>query len=482
MSLRVLLCTSECVPFVKTGGLADVAGALPKALADLGHDVRVALPKYSAIDSSKIVSTITGSARTVRLGNRSLRVNIEASDAINGVTTYLVDCPEYFDRDGLYGHSDDAERFALFCRAILEFLRQGDWQPDVIHGNDWQTALVPVYLRTAYADDPRLSRIGTLHTIHNLAYQGVFDRAMLDAIGLDPSLYTVNDLEFYGRVNPLKGAMVFADILNTVSKTYSKEIQTAEYGEKLEGVLSMRKDDLFGVLNGLDYDVWNPAADEFLAAPYSAQDTAPKAKSKAGLQKRLGLPQRPDVPLFGLVSRLASQKGLDILADLLPHMLQLDVQFALLGTGEPYYHDLLSAAAKRFPDRMAAALTFDNALAHQIYGGCDFFLMPSRYEPCGLGQMISLRYGTIPIVRSTGGLADTVEDFDPATGSGNGFTFTDYTPVALFGAISRSLLTMQADKARTRLIRNAMSADFSWRRSAEQYVQLYERASRKRGS
>ena len=482
MSLRILLCTSECVPFVKTGGLADVAGALPKALADLGHDVRVALPKYSAIDSSKIESTKTGKARTVRLGNRSLRVNIEASDAISGVTTYLVDCPEYFDRDGIYGHPDDAERFALFCRAILEFLRQGDWQPDVIHGNDWQTALVPVYLRTTYADDPRLSRIGTLHTIHNLAYQGVFDRAMMDAIGLDPSLYTVNGLEFYGRVNPLKGGMVFADILNTVSKTYSKEIQTAEYGEKLEGVLSMRKDDLFGVLNGLDYDVWNPAADEFLAAPYSAEDAAPKAKSKAGLQKRLGLPQRPDVPLFGLVSRLAGQKGLDILADILPHMLQLDVQFALLGTGEPYYHDLLSAAAKRFPDRMAAALTFDNALAHQIYGGCDFFLMPSRYEPCGLGQMISLRYGTIPIVRSTGGLADTVEDFDPETGSGNGFTFTDYTPVALFGAISRSLLTMQADKARARLIRNAMSADFSWGRSAEQYVQLYERASRKRGS
>ena len=482
MSLRVLLCASECVPFVKTGGLADVAGALPKALAKLGHDVRVAIPKYSAIDSGKIPSSRTGKARSLRMGNRSVRVNIETSDAIPGVTTYLVDCPECFHRDGIYGQPDDAERFALFCRAILEFLRQGQWQPHVIHGNDWQTGLIPVHLKTTYAGDARLSRIATLHTIHNLAYQGVFERSLLAAVGLDSSLFRMDGLEFYGRVNFLKGAIVFADILNTVSKTYSKEIQTAEYGEKLEGVLSMREDDLFGVLNGLDYDVWNPATDELLTARYSAEGIAPKADNKAALQQRLGLPQRPKVPLFGIVSRLAGQKGLDILADVLPHMLQLDVQFALLGTGEPYYHELLSNAARKSPERMAAVLAFDNALAHQIYAGCDFFLMPSRYEPCGLGQMISLRYGTVPIVRRTGGLADTVEDFNPEAGSGNGFTFTDYTPVALFGAISRALLTIRADKARTRLIANAMAADFSWERSAQQYLELYQRAAHTRGS
>jgi starch synthase len=333
-----------------------------------------------------------------------------------------------------------------------------------------------VYLRTLYGEDPQLADVATLHTIHNLAYQGVFDPSVLEAAGLDAGLYTVDNLEFYGQVNFLKGALVFADLLSTVSQTYSREIQTSELGERLEGVLAKRKDDLFGVLNGLDYEQWNPATDPHIAAQYDLSGLAGKAESKAALQQHLELPLRPEVPLFGLVSRLASQKGLDILGDVLPHLLGLDVQVAVLGTGEPYYHHLMSDLAARYPNKMAAILDFDNVLAHQIYAGCDFFLMPSRYEPCGLGQMISLRYATIPIVRRTGGLADTITDFDAHTGEGNGFSFRQYSAVALMGAISRALLTMQIRPAWSRLLRNAMNCDFSWDRSATEYADLYRRA------
>ena len=481
MGLRVLFCASEVVPFAKTGGLADVAGALPKSLAALGHDVRLLLPRYGVIDNKKFPSRKVRSI-AVPLGRKSVSVTVTSSDAIPGVPTYLIDSPKHFSRGNLYGEPDDGERFALFCRAALELVRQHDWQPEVIHGNDWQTGLIPVYLRTVYAEDQRLAGVATLHTIHNLAYQGVFEPSVLEAAGLDAGLYTVDNLEFYGQVNFLKGALIFADLLSTVSQTYSREIQTSELGERLEGVLAKRTDDLFGVLNGLDYEEWNPATDPHIAAQYDLSGVARKAESKAALQQRLGLPQRPEVPLFGLVSRLASQKGLDIFCDVLPHLLGLDAQAAVLGTGEPYYHHLISDLAARYPNKMAAVLDFDNALAHQIYAGCDFFLMPSRYEPCGLGQMISLRYGTIPIVRRTGGLADTITDFDAHTGEGNGFSFKQYSAVALMGAISRALLTMQIRPAWSRLVRNAMSCDFSWDRSANEYVDLYRRAIERHGS
>jgi len=481
MALRVLFCTSEAVPFAKTGGLADVAGALPPALAKLGHDIRIALPKYAAIDSSLASAPIAGPFK-LKIADKAVEFTIEQSDALSGVPTYLIDCPAYYDRDGLYGHPDDAERYALFCRAILHFIEAGDWTPDVIHGNDWQTALIPVYLKTTHADRPGIADIGTLHTIHNLAYQGVFDPPTLSAVGLDRSLFTMDGLEFYGRVNFLKGGLLFADVLNTVSKKYAEEIQTPDYGERLEGILTHRKNDLFGILNGLDYDEWNPATDAHIDAAYDAGDVRPKAKCKVGLQRRFKLPERPDVPLFGLVSRLAGQKGLDILAEVIPHLLKLDVQFALLGTGEQYYHDVLSALAEGYPEKMGLALTFDNALAHQIYAGSDMFLMPSHYEPCGLGQMISLRYGTIPVVRSTGGLADTIDEFDPQNGRGNGFVFDEYRPVALLGTAVRGILTYGKKAAWAKLVENAMAANFSWDRSAQEYAALYERAIEKRRS
>jgi starch synthase len=481
MGLKVLVCASEVVPFAKTGGLADVAGALPKALAALGHDVRVAMPRYSAIDGKKLKLAPMGAPFRVSLGANT-EVSVFVSDAIPGVKTYLIDSPKHFDRKSLYGDADDGDRFALFSRAVLEFLRKSDWKPQVIHANDWQTGLMPVYLKSSYRDDPTLSPIATLYTIHNLAYQGAFGPEMLNRAGLDRSLFTIDGLEFYGQVNFMKGGLLFADLLSTVSAAYSREIQTAEYGERLEGVLAKRSADLFGVVNGIDYDEWNPASDPLLPARFNASDLKGKAANKAALQKKLGLPDRPDAPVFGLVSRLATQKGLDILSEVLPHLLQLDVQFALLGTGEHYYHDLLSNVAKQHPEKVGLVLGFDNALAHQIYAGSDFFLMPSRYEPCGLGQMISLRYGTVPIVRHTGGLADTVSDYNPQTERGNGFSFREHSAVALFGAISRALLTMRAAPAWQKLVQNAMASDFSWGRSAQAYVELYQRAIDRHGS
>ena len=481
MGLRILLCTSEAVPFAKTGGLADVAGALPPALAKLGHDVRLALPNYSAVDSTKFPSDQIGDPFDVPMGNRSVRVAVRRSDALEGVPTYLVDCPEYFDRDTLYGQPDDARRFAVFSRAVLEFLRHDEWKPDVIHGNDWQAGLIPVFLRTAYAGDPGLAKVGTLHTIHNLAYQGVFDESVLDEVGLDRSLFTMDGLEFYGQVSFLKGGLLYADLLSTVSEKYAEEIQTEEYGERLEGVLARRREDLFGILNGIDYEQWNPATDQLIAATYSADNLGPKGENKKALQKHFKLPQRPEVPMLGLVSRLAGQKGFDILAEVMPYILEMDAQFALLGTGEPYFHDLLSRLAKQYPNKMGLALAFDNKLAHQIYAGSDMFLMPSHYEPCGLGQMISLRYGTVPVVRSTGGLADTITDFKPETGKGNGFSFEDYTPLALFGTMARAILTYKAPESWSKVVQNGLASDFSWGQSAKKYADLYKRAADRRG-
>ncbi len=477
MGLRVLFCTSEAVPFAKTGGLADVAGSLPPALARLGHDVRLALPKYSSIEASNVNSRAIGEPFDVRLGAESVTVSVEMSDTVEGVPTYLVNCPTFFARDQLYGHPDDAQRFALFCRAVLQFIERDEWKPQIIHGNDWQTALIPVLLKTSYAGHPELSKIGTLHTIHNLAYQGLFDPSVVSAVGLDASLFNIRGLEFYGKANFLKGGLLFADLLNTVSKKYAEEIQTREYGERLDGVLAQRREDLHGILNGIDYREWSPSTDRFLAANYGPDDLEGKAADKAALQRTYELAERPDVPLIGLVSRLASQKGLDLLSEALPHLLQWEVQFVLLGTGEQHYHDVLSGLAERHPDRMGAALRFDNALAHQIYAGADLFLMPSHYEPCGLGQMISLRYGTIPIVRRTGGLADTIDDFDTESGEGNGFSFEEYSAVALLGAIGRAVLAYKDDRSWPLLIGNAMAADFSWERSAAQYGDLYGEAA-----
>jgi len=471
--MRVLICSGEAVPYAKTGGLADVAGSLPKALRELGHDARLALPKYASVYEGGFATSVAAADLQVPLGGRRVTVSVETAD-VSGFPAYLVVSDQHFRRPALYGHPDDAERFIVFMRGLLEFLGESEWQPDLIHCNDWQTGLIPAYLETVY--QTRLGQVATLYTVHNLAYQGNFPPEVLGLAGLPGELYNVDCLEFYGQVSFMKAGLVLADAISTVSPTYAQEIMQPEYGERLDGVLRSRQERLFGVLNGIDYDYWNPETDADLATNYSV-DSAPegKAENKAALQRIMHLPVRP-VPLISVISRLASQKGFDLIEQVLPELMTRDVQFVVLGTGEPHYEQLFRELGARYPERMAAHLGFNEALAHQIYAGSDLFLMPSRYEPCGLGQMISMRYGTIPVVRRTGGLADTVFPFDPDTASGNGFVFQPYEAAALASAIHRGLEIQQRPQAWAVLMANAMTSDFSWQRSGARYLDVYQTA------
>jgi len=477
--MKVLFLASEVAPFAKTGGLADVAGALPLALHQQGQEVAVFLPKYRMVSENGFSCESTGVKLAIPVGEQAIPCAIEKT-AFPGtdVPVYLVVCDPYFDREGLYqkngrDYPDNLERFTLFNRAILETVKRIGFKPDVIHANDWQTALVPTYLKTLLADDPFFQGVPTLYTVHNLAYQGSFPKEQLPLMGLGPEVFSIDGLEFYGSVNLMKGGLVFADRLSTVSRRYSEEIQTEEFGCGMEGVLKARRHVLTGILNGVDYTTWNPETDSLIAKTYSAGDRSGKAVCKQALQARYGLPQRADVPLLGVISRLADQKGFDLLAEIFDSLMAMEVQFVLLGTGDPKYHKLFEQMAKRYPDRCGIALSFDNALAHQIEAGADLFLMPSRYEPCGLNQMYSLKYGTIPVVRATGGLADTVEDFDPRTGKGNGFVFLEPEPKAFLDAIRRALRTYARKEVWDALVVRAMESDFSWDRSARQYLALY---------
>jgi len=483
--MRILFAASEVVPFAKTGGLADVAGALPKALHKLGHDVRVVLPRYRAVDAAKHRIAPLLDAVAVPLAGRVETASVLQARIPPDVPAYFIRCDRYFDRDGLYqvrgtDHPDNAERFAFFSRAVLEAARALDFRPDVVHCHDWQTGLVPAYLRTLYANDPLLARAGVLFTIHNMGYQGLFPAEAMATIGLGPALFTPSGIEFYGQVNLLKAGLVFSDVLNTVSCRYSHEIQTEEFGCGLEGLLRARSRDVFGILNGIDVEEWNPATDPHLAAHYSAADLAGKALCKADLQRAAGLKVDPGAPLFGVISRLAEQKGIDLVAESLEAILDVGGQLVLLGTGEPALEERFRTAAAAHPGRVAAVIGFDVALSHKIEAGADFFLMPSRYEPCGLNQMYSLRYGTIPIVRATGGLDDTVTPFDRKTGEGNGLKFEAATADALALAIYRAAGLYRDPAARSRLRANGMQGDFSWERSAREYEALYREVARRR--
>jgi len=388
-----------------------------------------------------------------------------------------------FARAGLYqaptgdDYPDNAERFALFCRAVVESCRALPFRPDVLHAHDWQTALLPVYLKTTLRDDPVLQETASVFTIHNLGYQGLFDPEILPRLGLPWELFTPAGLEFYGKVNLLKGGLIYADLLTTVSRRYSQEIQEPEHGFGLDGVLRARRDDLYGILNGIDPEEWNPETDAFIAARYSAADPSGKARCKQDLQERFALPVRPEVPLLGVISRLAPQKGLDLLRDILDELMRLDLQLVLLGSGEKALEAAFREAAAQHPSRLGVKIGFDIPLSHQIEAGADLFLMPSRYEPCGLNQMYSLAYGTIPVVRATGGLDDTIVQFDPETGEGNGFKFADPTPAAFLQAIRSALALFQQKPHWARLVGNAMSADFTWDRSAREYVRVYRLAT-----
>jgi len=463
--MKIVLCASEAVPFAKTGGLADVAGALPLVLEKLGMEVIVTIPRYKSIQETKF---------------KIQRLSADISYSVIGknIKVYFIERNEYFQRDGLYGdkngdYPDNLDRFSYYCRRTLDLLKEVKFRPDIIHVHDWQAALIPVYLKTLYANDDFYKGIATVLTIHNIGYQGLFSKEQFPSLGLDWSLFNMEQMEFYGQVNVLKSGMVFSDIINTVSPTYSKEIQGKEFGFGLEGILSKRKDDVFGVLNGLDYSIWNPENDKFIARNFSVETMQDKYKNKENLQKTCGLPVRKDLPLCGIVSRLAEQKGFDILAEAIEDICSMELQLVILGTGDVKYHLLLEKVVSEYPQVISLHLKFDDALAHNIYAGSDMFLMPSRYEPCGLGQMISLRYGTIPVVFKTGGLADTVNEK-------NGFVFDRYSGKDLIATVTKAVKAFKSKKKWSGLMSEAMKCNFSWEESARKYVGLYEKARQKK--
>ena len=485
--MHIAFAASECVPFSKTGGLADVVGALPRALAALGHQVSVYVPRYrqtKLTDPQTVVGSIT-----VPFDDkyRFCSVVTAGTNSPDGVKFYFVEYPPYFDRDALYGtpagdYPDNAERFALFSRAVLETSKILG-VPQVFHCHDWQSALVPVMLRTLYAEDPAFRDVATVFTIHNMGYQGLFPPDTLPLVMLPWELLTMSKMEFFGQVNFLKGALVHSDFITTVSKKYSQEIQTTEYGFGLEGVLRGRAATVAGILNGVDYDEWSPQTDKFTVAKYSPQDLSGKLKCKQDLLHAFGIANvDAKVPVIGIVSRFAAQKGFDLIAQIMDRLAREEMIMVVLGSGDKPYEEMFQRLNKQFPNKIAAKVAFDNAIAHKIEAGADMFLMPSRYEPCGLNQIYSLKYGTVPIVRATGGLDDTIEPWDARTGKGTGFKFSDYTGEALLATIKQALLSYQDPSSWQTLMRNGMSRDFSWGASAREYGKIYDRARQARAS
>lgn len=471
--MNILFAASEAVPLVKTGGLADVTGALPLALRKLGVRTGVILPKYEEIAELHIARFETVCTFTVQLGWRKQYCGLLRA-AIGGIDYYLIDNEYYFKRRGLYGYGDDAERFVFFSFAAVEALRYLDVRPDILHCHDWQTALVPFLLKTRYAHDPVCRGIPTVFTIHNLKYQGVFSKElMLDLLGAGEEVFRTELLEFYGAANCMKSGLVCADKLTTVSPTYAEEIQTEWYGEKLDGLLRRRSGDLSGIVNGIDTALFDPMNDPALVAPYR-HSLDEKRRNKTALQRELGLPEAENVPLIGIVSRLVEQKGFDLLAHILDEALSEPAQWAVLGAGERRYEELFREAAARRPDKIAVRLGYDDGLARRIFAGSDLYLMPSKFEPCGLSQLIALRYLSVPIVRETGGLKDTVLSYNEYTGEGNGFTFAHYNAHDLLFTIRRALKFYADPAAWGTIAANAAKRDYSWDRSAKQYLALYD--------
>ncbi|MBI4668467.1 MAG: glycogen synthase [Elusimicrobia bacterium] len=487
--LRLILASSEAVPFCKTGGLADVAGSLSVYLQDEVDQLALFVPYYRAIAKDKNIKTeaIAGDF-IVPVAGRQEKVSLRRAviPGPNGSQgwAYFVDHPGYFDRDGLYqvkgqDHPDNAERFILFARAVIEGAKYIGFKPDVIHCHDWQSALIPVYLKTAYLVDAYFRKTASVLTIHNIAYQGFFPPKILETAGLPQEEFRMEKLEFYGSVNFLKGGLVYADILNTVSPTYAGEIQSSpEFGRGLEGVLKARAGDLFGVLNGIDTKIWDPKTDPHLPVNYNGSKDPgryleAKAKCKAKLQKMLGLSPSIKTPLLGMVGRLDTQKGIDLAVGAFEKLLkQRDIQVAILGVGDPNYQKILIAMNEKYPNKFSATFEFSEPLAHLIYAAGDFFLMPSRFEPCGLSQMIAMRYGTLPIVTKTGGLADTVT-------SEKGFVCLDFTVPAFTSAVEQALRVHNDPSARHKLMAKAIATDFSWNVSVKRYIELYEKALKK---
>jgi starch synthase len=472
--LHVAFVTSEMLPYVKTGGLADISAALPKALARLGHRVTVFIPRYASIAFPP--GDFVGSIH-VPVDATSRSAGYYRATPHPGVDVVFVEHPPFYDRAVPYGdYADNALRFAFLSRAALEYFRSRGERPDVFHAHDWQTGLVPVYLKAFYWDDPTLYRSATAFTIHNVSYQGVFGFDTLGVLGLPWNLGTREALEFHGDISFLKGGVVFAEMVNTVSPRYALEIQGPEHGYGFDGILRSRAADLWGILNGVDYEEWDPRVDPHIARRYSPEDLSGKAACKADLLRAFGLPEFPDLPVVGITSRLVHQKGFDIVVRAWHDILNRPMRMVVLGTGDRDVEGGFRDMAYRAPDRVGVRFAYDEAIAHKVQAGSDMFLMPSRFEPCGLTQMYALRYGTVPVVRSTGGLVDTVEPYDAATGAGTGFRFDTADGTGLMWAIDQALAVHRDREAWTRLMKNGMSREFSWERSAQGYVALYEHA------
>jgi starch synthase len=477
---RVLMIASEALPFSKTGGLADVTGALPPALARLGHAVTLVLPRYRTGDARAQQGTPIGTF-DIAFPGRTIRVELLERPLAAGVTVWLVDCPELYGRDGIYGvgtrdYDDSPIRFATLCRAAFDGAIRRGTRVDVVHVHDWQGGLAPVYLQDRYVHERVLAGAPTVFTIHNIAYQGVYPRDWLPALGLDWHLFHPGALEFWGSISLLKAGIKFSRMITTVSPRYAQEIQTPEYGYGFEGIVADRRADLVGILNGIDTQAWDPAHDSYLPKPFDDTDISGKAASKVEALRTFGLRDDPPAlarPLVGMVSRMVDQKGLDLIAALADRLPALDAGFVVLGTGEKRYEDMWRALAARVPDRIGVRIGFDERIAHLIEGGADVFLMPSRYEPCGLNQMYSLRYGTVPVVRATGGLDDTVVDA-AVDGRGTGFKFVEYSPGALLATLERAFAAYRDRAVWRRIQVEGMRQDHSWDASAREYVKVYE--------
>ena len=487
-SLKIAFITPEAVPYAKTGGLADVSGSLPKALARMGHNVKMFMPGYRQVvqnfpNISKDSIDIKCPVGSREISGEGFHINDDS-----GLENYFIGNGSLFDREALYidpetgkDYTDNDERFIFFCRAVLEVLKGLDWKPDILHANDWQSALIPSFLKTAYYEDDFFAGSKTVFTIHNMGYQGLFPKETFSKLNIDASnFYAAGPFEYWGDVNFMKSAISLSDSITTVSPTYAREIQTDdEFGKGLQGVLAERSADLTGILNGVDYNQWSPQKDKMIPYRYIPANLSGKKKDKLELLHRCNFPLRTEQPLIGIISRLDKQKGFDLLEEIMGDILALDLQFVLLGTGDDKYHKFFAEIETEYPDKFKAFLAFDNKLAHLIEAGADMFLMPSRYEPCGLNQMYSMKYGTIPIVRKTGGLADSVTDFDESSLTGTGFVFEEYDSGALLSVIEKAVGLFGRKRTWSKIIKQAMSQDFSWEKSAAQYSDLYHKILQK---
>ncbi|GAB4553074.1 MAG: glycogen synthase GlgA [Geothermobacteraceae bacterium] len=475
--LTVVFAASEAAPFAKTGGLADVVGALPRTLARLGHRVALLLPCHRMVRERGFSAADTGLRLQVPLGDRTLRAALRHLDH-QGLDVWLIDLPEFFDREGLYGidgidHADNGERYGFFCHAVLQALRVLNLRPDILHLHDWQTGLVPLLLDRDKNRDSFFARTGSLLTIHNLAYQGLFSPDLVEGLHLPPELFSIDGFEYWGKLSFLKAGVQFADRINTVSPTYAAEILTPEFGCGFEGILTQRKDRLSGILNGIDPDDWNPAVDPCLPVNYDSGNLAGKARCKSELQRELGLEVDSDIPLLAMVTRIDRQKGIDLVLAAWQALADTPLQLAFLGSGDAALAAELRELETGWPRKVAVRIGFDDALSRRIYGGADLFLMPSRFEPCGLGQLIALRYGTVPVVRRTGGLADTIVDFARDTENGCGYLFDAPDVSQLVQVLNRAVGHFHQHQSWQRRVASCMQRDYSWRQSARHYAALY---------